>query len=128
MATLSFDRPGNRIILRAASGTEIAAWEARNNVDSHFTLWPPGTYPFSHYKIHADDAPDSPYGSIGIFVFTVPGHEGLGVHSGRQNVPDGRGRKGPAHATHGCIRTTDTAMEAIKETHGTDPLTQLSVT
>jgi hypothetical protein len=127
MASLSFDRPSNRITLRAASGNEMAAWEARNNVDSHFSHWPPGTYAFSHFKTHADDAPDSAYGSIGIFVFTVPGHVGLGVHSGRQDVPDGLQRSGPAHATNGCIRTTDKAMTAIKAAHDTDPLTQISV-
>ena len=126
MSTLSFDRAGNRIIV-TSGGVEVASFVAMNNVDSQSHPWPAGSYPLSHFKTHPNDAPDSAYGSVGIFVFDVPGHTGLGVHSGRQNVPDGLGRSGPAHCTNGCVRTTDAAMMSIKETHGADPLTRISI-
>ena len=127
MSTLTFDRANDRIFLRNDFGEAIGDWEAMNNVDSHAKPWPPGNYRFSHYKKHADDAPNSSYGSVGIFVFAVPEREGMGVHSGRRTAKDGRGRIGPAHATMGCIRTTDEAMTGIKEVHDNDPIKQISV-
>ena len=45
----------------------------------------------------------------------------------RANQVDGAGRKGPAYATKGCIRTTDAAMAVIESTHDSAPLQSLTV-
>jgi hypothetical protein len=65
--------------------------------------------------------PNGPYGSNGIFVFSVPGHSGIGVHSGRAN------KGGPLHPTKGCLRTTDEATDLIGKTHIVDPLNSLTI-
>lgn len=75
----------------------------------------------SWYNAHTDLDTNSAYGSHGNFIFEVPGHEGMGVHSGRTD------RGGPTYNTHGCIRTTDEATEQINQTHATDPLTTITV-
>jgi hypothetical protein len=68
------------------------------------------------------------YGSNGNYIFEVPGCVGCGVHSGRKNRPDGRGRRGPKHATNGCIRTTDDATDTIQNLIDQgDPLRHLFV-
>jgi hypothetical protein len=44
---------------------------------------------------------------------------GAGIHSGQNN--------NPKHATYGCIRTTDDAMQQIITTNVTDPVTWIRV-
>jgi hypothetical protein len=122
MSTLYFNRSAHTIALTGGDGTAIGNWTAYNNVDSASAPWDDGSYNFDYRKTHADDAPDSAYGSYGIFIFKTPPRTGLGVHSGRENVKDGLGRKGPQHATNGCVRTTDDAMKQILATHTNDPL------
>lgn len=128
MSTLRFDREANELTLLRTDGTTIGPWDAANNVDSHSRgIWPDGEYDFERSKTHPDDAPDSAFGNFGIFIFTVPGREDMGVHSGREGVPDGLGRKGFRHCTMGCVRTTDEAMEQLVATHHTDPITTIDI-
>ena len=75
-----------------------------------------------------DDSATGAYGSHGIVrLAPIQGHDGIGVHSGRAGIPDGRGRMGPDHAPQGCIRTTDEAMRVITQTMRTDPLHSITV-
>jgi len=128
MSTLAFDRQSSTITLTDAGNNNVGSWDAANNVDSHsLGPWPDGAYGFSYHKSHPDDAPDSPYGSSGIFVFDVPGRTAMGVHSGRQNSTDGAGRMGFQYCTEGCVRTTDAAMVILVETHNLDPITSLTI-
>ena len=128
MSTLEFDRGRSTLTLRARDGSESGTWTAFNNVDHHARgPWPPGEYGFEVWNTHADDSPDSAYGSFGIAVFNVPDREGMGVHSGRAAMNDGLGRCGPEHCTMGCIRTSDEAMRAIRNVHAADPLRRISV-
>src|SRR5215472_12610536 len=128
MSTLEFSRGSSKMRLVAADNTVIASWDAANNVDSHSKgIWPNGVYQFDHYRAHPGDPPNSEFGSHGIFVFDVPNREGMGVHSGRENVPDGLGRSGFRHCTMGCIRTTDDATAQLVRTHAIDPIVSITV-
>jgi hypothetical protein len=128
MSTLEFHRSLNEIALLSGDGSIVGTFKAANNVDSHSRgPWPDGQYDFDHHGTHPDDAPDSPYGSDAIFIFDVPDREGMGVHSGRESVPDGLGRRGFLHCTMGCVRTTDDAMAQLVTTHSTDPITAITI-
>jgi hypothetical protein len=125
---LEFARNGSKIQLTSRNGVVIGSWDAANNVDSRCAgIWPNGTYSFAYYVAHPGDPPNSPYGSHGIFIFDAPGREGMGVHSGRESVPDGLGRSGFLHCTMGCIRTTDEATAQFVRTHAVDPITSITV-
>src|SRR4030081_2592748 len=116
MSSLDFDRTNSRLTLLDRTGAPNAGpFVAHNNVDSHSKgPWPEGTFAYQTYLAHAEVAdPDSEYGKFGILIFSVPNRVGMGVHSGREDIPDGLGRVGPQHCTLGCIRTTDEAMQAI---------------
>ena len=139
MSYLKFDRKAGRLSLiyirNDSKGhphqfvARDSHWPAANNVDSRSRgPWPEGEFPFSYWVSHRGDPPCSTYGSHGVLVFDVPGREGMGVHAGRLGVPDGRGRSGHKHATMGCIRTTEDAMEDILDLHADDPLTHIVVT
>jgi hypothetical protein len=128
MSTLQFIRQSHLLRLFDSQGNSIGEWEAYNNVDSRSKgIWPDGTYSYDYWVPHAGDDENSSYGTRGVLVFDVPHREGMGIHAGRRNRPDGRGRSGPAHATMGCIRTTETAMAVIVGTQRDDPLTTLDV-
>jgi hypothetical protein len=116
MSELVFDGQNHSLSLLDKDGKPIGSWLAYNNVDSHATLrhLPNGPFPAQDKTAphaHAPN-PNGPYGSYGIIRFSVPGHPGVGVHSGRA---DARYLPGPEHPTMGCIRTSDMAMQAIKE-------------
>lgn len=74
-----------------------------------------------------DDSRQGRYGTYGIIRIDVPGHSGIGVHSGRDGVTDGYGGSDWAYTTSGCIRTSDVAMKAITTTMKNDPLTRVDV-
>jgi hypothetical protein len=127
MSKFLFTRSSGTLTWSGGDGFQID-FDACNNVDSHsHGPWPPGTYPFAWYDKAAADGPDGAYGSYGVLIFSVPGRSGMGVHSGRYTVPDGLGRTGMAHATMGCIRTTDEAMAAIIGAYAGDPPTEITV-
>ncbi len=143
-----YDGSANTLTVYSGTGERLGVYPANNNVDSGASLGklPDGTYPVldqnSPYT-HGDavdlsdsnlqDSEDGEFGRGGIFriqAFKGPDgqiHRGVGVHAGRRNKPDRRGRKGPAHATLGCIRTCDAAIQQITNTVKTDPLTSLEV-
>ena len=133
---------------RAKSGRVLGQWHAANNVDSRASLGrlPNGKYPVldqnsPHMHGRAVDTHDSykqdsdngEYGAGGIFrLQPFKGrdgkmHYGVGIHAGRKDTPDAAGRKGPDHATEGCIRTCDVAIKKITDTAKTDPLTTITV-
>jgi len=116
------------LTLTRGDGT-VQQFPANNNPDSTSKgRWPDGTFHYERHTTHPDDAPDSGYGSNGNYIFTVPGRDKMGVHSGRMDRPDGAGRSGVDHATLGCIRTTDEGTAAIGDamTSG-DPVTRITV-
>jgi hypothetical protein len=128
MSSLQFDRAASLLTLTGSDTTVIGSFDAANNVDSHSNgPWPPGDYAFQFYQPHPGDDADSAYGSHGIFIFKVPGRDGMGVHSGRATVPDGLGRVGYLHCTLGCIRTTDDATAQLVRTHNVDPIASIKV-
>lgn len=129
MSKLLFDGLTHQISLIGNDGVSLGTWPAYNNVDGHATL----THVQNRiYTVLDRAAPrrhvanaNGPYGLYGIVRFNVPGHPGIGVHSGRANA---RHLPGPAHPTMGCIRTTDEAMRKIAALIGTAPLTTIEVT
>jgi hypothetical protein len=115
-------------------GASLGKWTAYNNIDHAFakahydslTHLKNGSYPVQDRQFphsHAADANGS-YGLHGIIRFNYPGHSGVGLHSGRANA---KHMPGAQHATHGCIRTTDEAMAAIKIIIAKDPLKNMTV-
>jgi len=117
----------------------LGSFPAFNNTDSRSKgQWPEGTFARTHYNPHPESGADGAYGSNGIQVFSVndangrmPDRQvqrpGMGVHSGRENTPDGLGRKGPEAATMGCIRTTDAGSAAVNRVHAVDPVKTITV-
>ncbi|HJT42476.1 MAG TPA: L,D-transpeptidase [Rhizomicrobium sp.] len=127
-STLEYDGATNRLTLTRGDGA-VQEFPAANNPDSSSKgRWPDGTYHYERHTTHPDDAPGSGYGSHGNYIFTVPGRDKMGVHSGRAGRRDGAGRSGVNHATFGCIRTTDEGTAAIRDamTSG-DPVTRITV-
>jgi RHS repeat-associated protein len=145
---LVYDGETRTLTLYSGSGDEIGSWHANNNVDSRASLGklPDGVYPVldqnsPHMHGNAVDAHDSnlqdskngEYGQGGIFrVQNFVGldgktHTGVGVHAGREDKPDARGRTGADHATQGCVRTCDAAIKTITDTAKKDPLKTVTV-
>lgn len=128
MARLVFTRSMSTLDLFDKQGALVATYAAANFVDSRAKgVWPLGVFHFDHYNPHLGDGPEGAYGANGIFIFDVPGREGMGVHSGRRDVPDGRGRRSYQHCTMGCIRTTDEGTARIMALHATDPIETVTV-
>jgi L,D-transpeptidase-like protein len=133
MATVVFDGGRHTLTLLDSNNRQVGQWRANNVVDHRATLRfiPNGTYhiidPFwSHRHGGAADTPEGPYGSYGIIrlqQFAADGHvhSGVGIHAGRA------GRGGPDHATMGCIRTTEAAMQGINQHIQTDALLMIQV-
>lgn len=125
MATLTFNGQGHTLSIIDDGGRTSGVWTAYNNTDSHATLRhiPDGTYIIQdtlapHW--HPANA-NGPYGLYGVIRFNVPNHAGIAVHSGRASSG------GPLHPTMGCIRTSDTAMKAIKDLMSKDHLSTITV-
>lgn len=147
MSDLIYDGQRRTLTLVDRNGNVVGSWQANNRVDSHATLRgvPNGTYRMldrraSHRHGGSDrqgiprDSAMGEYGTYGIVRmndFPADGrtHAGVGIHSGRLNVPDRSATRGtgPDHVTQGCIRTTDEAMRVITQTIGTDPLNTTTV-
>ncbi|MFL6707368.1 MAG: L,D-transpeptidase family protein [Massilia sp.] len=128
MAKLIFNGFTHQISLVGKDGTVSGTWAAYNNVDRHATLThvQNGSYTVTDTRARRRHQPnaDGPYGLHGVIRFAVPGHPGIGVHSGRANA---RNLPGPAHPTMGCIRTSDEAMMAIAASMNDSPLTAVEV-
>jgi hypothetical protein len=128
-AKLIFDGRTHQITLIGSDGEAQGTWPAYNNVDRHarLTHLQNRTYTVGDRNAphrHAASA-DGPYGLHGIIRFDVPGHPGIGVHSGRANA---RHLPGPAHPTMGCIRTSDEAMRTIVVFMRDSPVITIEVT
>lgn len=105
----------------------LGVCEAHNNTDSRSNgPYPPGSYLANGHNNHPPD-PDGGFGSYGIYLFPHSGCPDCGVHSGRANVPDGRGRIGSQHATMGCIRTNDGCMEWLTLINAADPIRRIVI-
>lgn len=127
MSHPEFKLQENTLVFYNESNLETGRWTAANNVDSSAMPWPPGTFAFLATKTHSDDAPNSAYESYGNILFTIPGRDGMAVHSGRKTIADGLGRTGRFHFTMGCIRTTDAAMYKILNVHHNDRIKKIIV-
>lgn len=130
LSSLIYNPSTHTLTVVNGSGQALQSFDAGNNAQrSSRGPWEPGTYAYGYHTSHPGDAPNSPFGSHGNFVFNVPGCIGCGVHSGRANSTDLAGRSGVNFATNGCIRTTDDATDLISElTAADDPLSGLIVT
>ena len=142
-----YDTRSHTLTLYNGKGAIIGSWHANNLVDRKATLQklPNGRYSFQDTKaphLHSGvdrhgvplDSAKGQFGSYGIFrlkTFDVSGvpHSGVGVHSGREGVPDQTTAhgEGPDHVTEGCLRTSDAAMQSIVDTANSDPLNSLTV-
>jgi RHS repeat-associated protein len=141
-SSVKFDGKEKKLYFYDKDGTLIGTWDANNNVvsDASIGRLQDGVYEFENKRAptrHADDGPNSAYGSDGIFQlkniwgpdWQAAGenreshglHIGVGLHSGRAD------KNGVDHPTLGCVRTTDDAMAKIVEVAPTDPLTTLTI-
>lgn len=127
-SSLDYDGATHQLTLTREDGT-VQHFPAANNPQRNSGgRWPDGTYDYERHTEHSDDAPDSGYGSHGNYIFTVPGRNNMGVHSGRSDTPDGLGRLGVNHATLGCIRTTDEGTAAIRDAmRSDDPIARITI-
>jgi hypothetical protein len=148
MSELIYDGVLKRLTLLDKDRKVVGFWRANNRVDSGYAkahglhFLPNGTHsilkqdqlnPHPHpgqsdeYG-HFDSVNGKygPYGIVRIDPHAIPGHNGLGIHSGRANFPD-VDRRGPDHPTEGCIRTIDEAMQKIVLTMKYDPLLTVKV-
>ena len=133
MSRLEFDGMKHEITLYNAKEEVVGTWEAYNHIDSKIKMryLPDRTYIIQDKSIshmhpnHPEwDTSDGKFGPYGIVRFFVPGHDGVGVHSGRKHAPY---QPGAIHATEGCIRTIDEAMQAIHDLMQFDELTTITV-
>jgi RHS repeat-associated protein len=102
-----------------SEGNLIAQYTAYNNVTSGHQPFPEGDFGYSHDMSHDPD--DPLYKGVGPhgFYFNVHGDEAMGVHGAR---------RGPSSPTHGCIRTSDDAIQDIIGKTLLGPLTDIVVT
>jgi hypothetical protein len=134
MSRLVFDGTSHTLTLFDSHNQQVGQWPANNLVDHRCTLkfLPNRTYVMkdnAHPHRHKGDADtlNGKFGRFGILRledFNGPDgkvHQGVGVHAGRAN------KGAQNHATEGCVRTTDAAMEAIVKFIQKDPLTTITV-
>ncbi|HEX7517661.1 MAG TPA: L,D-transpeptidase family protein [Chthoniobacterales bacterium] len=135
MSEITFDGQTHTLTLRDRSGHVVGTWAANNRTDNRATL---PFVPNRDYAVQdsvapnrhgAEDTANGEYGTQGIVRFNVPGHDGIGIHAGRQITPDRTPERGigPDHVTMGCIRTTEDALTAIANTMRADPVTTVRV-
>lgn len=103
---VTFDRAAGTVTYTNQNGTVVGSYPAGNRTANN-NPWPAGTYSFQYWRDHPEKT--TSYGENGNFVFDVPGHTGMGIHSGRN---------GPESRTMGCIRTTDDATEDLHKRTG----------
>jgi len=136
MSDIEFNGQDHTVTLKDRNGNVVATWDANNRTDSAATLQfvPNGRYPVldqnaPHRHPGDRDTVNGEYGTQGIIRFNVPGHDGVGIHAGRQNRHDRtpEAAAGVDHVTEGCIRTNEDAMQAIANTMRNDPLRHITV-
>jgi hypothetical protein len=133
MSTLVFNGAERTLTHFDSSGQQVGRWYANNVVDRRATMrFVPNntfniidqTHPHRHGS--AVDTRNGAYGQFGIIrmqSFSADGHahDGVGIHAGRAN------QGGEDHATMGCIRTSEAAMESIARHMRIDPLRSIAV-
>ena len=136
MSEIIFDGQAHTLTLIDNRGEIVGTWAANNRTASTATLRfiPDGQYTSqdstaTHRHGPAEDTLNGEYGTKGILWFKVPGHEGVGIHAGRDSDADRTPQRasGPDHVTMGCIRTTEAAMTAISQTIESDPVYNIRV-
>eukprot|EP01084_Bolivina_argentea_P053281 97809_1 len=107
---ISFDGKLNQLSFNNKS------YEAYNKPDSTSNgPFPNGTFSFEHFVRHDLSKENkkskdyNAYGNIGNVVFKVSGRTGMGIHAGREDKANGK----PTWWTKGCIRTSESTMEAL---------------
>ncbi|MDH5525397.1 MAG: DUF6531 domain-containing protein [Desulfobulbaceae bacterium] len=127
LSTVEYNHKTGTISVQDSTGNVVGTFPATNNSQrSSKGPFPAGTYNFSYYVPHPESGPNGFFG-IGNFVFDVPGRPGMGIHAGRKDKCDRAGRCGENYATDGCVRTTDEAIQFMKDLHSTDPLESITV-
>jgi len=127
LSNVVFDRSDGRIyVYPGGNGTygPPQAFPAGNNTvnpggdpmtpESHGPA-PNGTFPVGPYT-PINGGPNSSYGS-GFFPINLGARTGVGIHAGRED------RGGPNAKTLGCIRTTESALDALRR----DPPTRITI-
>jgi RHS repeat-associated protein len=115
LSWLVYDPNTHTTTFYGRDGTPLGEWPSGNNVMPGRSVYPyppldpgfaPGgrAYEFDYYMAHPESDATGPYGSNGNFVFKVPGHLGIGFHSGR---------RGPNSPTNGCYRSTNEATATV---------------
>jgi len=137
MSDLAFDGKTRMLTLTDSAGQAVGAWPANNRttLDAEPRFLPDGVY-FVHNRIEPQSEPRDLQGSFGLYGIILlknpsgSGPWGVGIHAGRQAYPPvsqtQRGT-GAYYNTHGCIRTTETAMDVITARMKKDPLLRLFV-
>ena len=135
-SSVEYDGDNHTLSIKRDDGS-TETFPAQNNPATGYGKFPGGSHPYAGHIRHGrhkdekgrlDDSTEGAYGPNGGYVFSVPGHKGLEVHSGRAHVFDRRGHAGPAHVTHGCVRTIDAGTNAIQRAIDEgDPPTKIDV-
>lgn len=118
-----------------AGCTLTSCFRGSNNADSRSKgIWPSGLYRVEALrKVYGEDSlPAGKFGGWFLDFENFKQSDGktrvdMGLHSGREGVPDGRGRCGYQHATMGCIRVEPAAMSFIADRWNHDKVTKMWV-
>jgi RHS repeat-associated protein len=130
LSDLNFNRESGILTLTSSSAKVLGSWKASNNVQRSNPKgeWAAGTYKYVWTSDHTGEGASGKFGNVATFIFEVPGRSDMGVHGGREGVTDKAGHTGVDHATNGCIRTTDEAIQTILDTvNDGDPLKTITV-
>lgn len=114
LSRLYFDREGGQLLVypdvEGTYGPPQRFPAGNNTTNPGGDPWTPnsygpipgGTFSMSSY---ADKSNDSLRFGSGIFYIDIPQRPGIGVHAGR---------RGPQSRTQGCIRTNESALDALR--------------
>ncbi len=137
LSSLSFSRGEGRLRIYDRSGDLVGDFPAANNavnpsadplIPGGYGPAPTGTFPTGAQVRDKPGGLTGRFGSGILDVYLPPGptgvpRTGVGIHAGRWQTCDPAGRCGWEHATQGCIRTTEDAMELLRDLirHGDPP-------
>lgn len=127
---ITFNSVHNKLICVGEKQTTFALYGAANNADSTSKgSWPVGVYKIDTLiRVTGEDAESNgKYGRWFLRANDFAPRTGMGIHAGRRTKTDLAGRHSFNHATMGCIRTTDEAMQYIADHNDSDPVTKIVV-
>jgi RHS repeat-associated protein len=116
-----------QVYLISGAGKIVGIFPAANNAGSN--PYPDGTWPFDYFNgNYINNWPG--IDNMGIYVFSVPGHTGMGFHAHEEESWELHigeesfmfGGKSYKSASGGCITTTHAGMEAVAEMNKSDPV------